>query len=117
MMKKVFVACVAVAACSMIDVAAGEFSRVVCDVSALPQAQRLVAPVRALAAETNEPVQRGGLHGLAARAARPANDPFGRKWLETALDGLDTIHALQLKFAEEAEKRLASATTRARRSC
>ena len=47
----------------------------------------------------------------AALAACPADDPFGRKWLETALDGLDTIHALQLKFAEEAEKRLAAAAT------
>lgn len=43
----------------------------------------------------------------AALAACPKDDPLGRKWLETALDGLDTIHALQLKFAEAAEKRLA----------
>ena len=45
----------------------------------------------------------------AALAACPADDPLGRKWLETALEGLDTIHALQLKFAEEAERRLEEA--------
>ena len=43
----------------------------------------------------------------AALAACPKGDPLGRKELETALEGLDTIHALQLKFAEEAERRLA----------
>ena len=43
----------------------------------------------------------------AALAACPKDDPVGRKELETALEGLDTIHALQLKFAEAAEKRLA----------
>ena len=42
----------------------------------------------------------------AALAACPKDDPLGRKELETALEGLDTIHALQLKFAEVAEKRL-----------
>ena len=43
----------------------------------------------------------------AALAVCPKDDPLGRKELETALEGLDTIHALQLKFAEAAEKRLA----------
>lgn len=52
-----------------------------------------------------------GFKGVAeeARAARdacPGSDPYGRKFLETALDGLETIHALQLKFAEAAEARL-----------
>ena len=42
----------------------------------------------------------------AALAACPADDPLGRKELETALEGLDTIHAIQLKFADAAEKRL-----------
>ena len=37
----------------------------------------------------------------------PKDDPLGKKELETALEGLDTIHAIQLKFAEEAERRLA----------
>lgn len=44
----------------------------------------------------------------AALANCPKDDPLGRKELETALVGLDTIHALQLKFAEEAERRLKS---------
>lgn len=35
----------------------------------------------------------------------PADDPHGRKELETALAGLDAIHAVQLRFAAEAEKR------------
>lgn len=42
----------------------------------------------------------------AALAACPANDPVGRKELEVALEGLDTIHAIQLKFAEEAKKKV-----------
>ena len=59
-------------------------------------------------------ILRKGFRGVrdevaAALAACPKDDPLGRKELETALVGLDTIHALQLKFAEEAEKRLASA--------
>ena len=37
----------------------------------------------------------------------PADDPQGRKELETALVGLDTMHALQLKFAEAAQAMLA----------
>ncbi len=44
---KVYAACAAVVACCMIDAAASEFSRVVCDVSALPQAQRFVADLLA----------------------------------------------------------------------
>ena len=45
---------------------------------------------------------------VAALATCPADDPLGRKELETALEGLDAIHDLQLAFADEAEKRLAS---------
>lgn len=44
----------------------------------------------------------------AALANCPKDDPLGRKELETALVGLDTIRVLQTKFAEEAEKRLKS---------
>ena len=44
---------------------------------------------------------------VAALAACPKDDLLGRKELETALDGLDTIHAMQIKFAESAESRLA----------
>ncbi len=40
----------------------------------------------------------------AALANCPKDDPLGRKELETALVGLDTVHAIQLKFAEEAER-------------
>ena len=43
----------------------------------------------------------------AALAACPADDPLGRKELETALEGLDAIHDLQLAFADAAERRLA----------
>ena len=42
----------------------------------------------------------------AALAKCPADDPLGKKELETALVGLDTIHEIQLKFAAEAERRL-----------
>ena len=42
----------------------------------------------------------------AALAACPADDPSGRKELETALVGLDTLHEMQLKFAEEARRLL-----------
>ena len=38
----------------------------------------------------------------AALAACPADDALGRKELETALVGLDTIHEIQLAFAREA---------------
>ena len=41
-----------------------------------------------------------------ALAKCPADDPHGRKWLETALVGLDTIHSIQLKFADEANRLL-----------
>jgi len=44
----------------------------------------------------------------AALAKCPADDPAGRKELETALVGLDTIHAVQLAFAREAQARLAA---------
>ena len=43
----------------------------------------------------------------AALAKCPADDPLGRKELETALVGLDTIHEIQLKFAAEAQRFLA----------
>lgn len=43
-----------------------------------------------------------------ALAGCPADDVKGRRFLETALEGIDTIHALQLKFADEAERLLAS---------
>ena len=41
-----------------------------------------------------------------ALANCPANDPLGRKELETALVGLDTVHEIQLAFAEEAKKKV-----------
>jgi len=44
----------------------------------------------------------------AALAKCPANDPLGRKELETALVGFDTIREIQLKFAAEAEAMLAN---------
>ena len=43
----------------------------------------------------------------AALAKCPADDPHGRKELETALVGLDTVREIQLKFAAAAEARLA----------
>ena len=43
----------------------------------------------------------------AALATCPKDDPYGRKWLETALVGLDTIHELQFAFGREARRRLA----------
>ena len=53
---------------------------------------------------------------LAALAACPANDPRGRKELETARVGLETIHAVQLKFHEAAlargDRRMAAAAAR-----
>ena len=45
---------------------------------------------------------------VAALAACPKDDVPGRRELEAALDGLDTIHELQLKFAQEARRRLAA---------
>ena len=42
----------------------------------------------------------------AALAKCPKNDPHGRKELETALIGFDTVHAIQLSFKDEAERRL-----------
>ncbi|MCQ2392194.1 MAG: hypothetical protein MJ240_12295 [Kiritimatiellae bacterium] len=52
----------------------------------------------------------GGVHEevSAALKACPANDPLGRKELETALVGLETIHAIQLAFKREADARLAA---------
>lgn len=52
-----------------------------------------------------------------ALAKCPADDPLGRKELETALVGLDTIHEIQLKFKEAAERRLSDpkASERTRR--
>ena len=42
----------------------------------------------------------------AALANCPADDPRGRKELETALVGLDTIHEIQLAFAKEANAKV-----------
>ena len=42
-----------------------------------------------------------------ALAKCPADDPHGRKQLETALVGLDTVREIQLKFAAKAEEVLA----------
>ena len=53
----------------------------------------------------------------AALAACPEDDPHGRKQLETALVGLDTIHEIQLKFAEEAQARLRGCEVAGLRSC
>jgi len=50
----------------------------------------------------------------AAFAKCPADDPLGRKELETAIVGLDTVHELQLKFKAAAEARLAAGVTDAR---
>ena len=50
----------------------------------------------------------GGIRAEVAAALEkcPKEDSLGRKELETALVGLDTIHEIQLKFAEEAKRRL-----------
>lgn len=50
----------------------------------------------------------GGIRAEVADALAKcsANDPAGRKQLESALLGLDTIHAVQLKFAAEAQRLL-----------
>ena len=53
-----------------------------------------------------------GFKGVRAEVAEaiktcPEWDKLGRKELETALVGLDAIHAIQLKFKNEAERRLA----------
>jgi len=44
----------------------------------------------------------------AALAKCPPNDALGRKELETALAGLDTVHEIQLAFKREADARLAA---------
>jgi len=46
----------------------------------------------------------GGVRAEVAEAIAkcPANDPHGRKQLETALVGLDTVHEIQLAFAKAA---------------
>ena len=54
-----------------------------------------------------------GFRGVRAEVAEaikacPEWDKLGRKELETALVGLDAIHAIQLKFKDEAERRLAA---------
>ena len=51
----------------------------------------------------------GGVRAEVAEALAkcPKNDPHGKKQLETALVGLDTIHEIQLKFAAKAEELLA----------
>ena len=43
-----------------------------------------------------------------ALAKCPADDPRGRKMLETALVGLDTVHFIQLRFADEARRQMAA---------
>ena len=52
----------------------------------------------------------GGVRAEVAKAIEecPKDDHSGRKELETALAGLDTIHEIQLAFAKEAQKRLAN---------
>ena len=52
----------------------------------------------------------GGIRADVAAALEkcPKDDPLGRKELETALVGFDTIHAIQLAFAREARERLKS---------
>ena len=51
----------------------------------------------------------GGIRAevAAALAKCPADDPHGKKQLETALVGLDTVREIQLKFAAKAESVLA----------
>ena len=44
---------------------------------------------------------------VAALAKCPADDPHGRKHLKTALVGLDTVHEIQLAFADAAARMLA----------
>ena len=53
----------------------------------------------------------GGIRADVAAALEkcPKNDPLGRKELETALLGFDTIHAIQLKFAAAAKTHLEQA--------
>ena len=58
-------------------------------------------------------ILKSGFGGVRAEVAEalakcPKDDPLGRKQLETALVGLDTIHEIQLKFAAEARRRLAA---------
>ena len=52
----------------------------------------------------------GGIRAevAAALAKCPADDPHGKKQLETALVGLDTVREIQLKFAAKAESVLAA---------
>lgn len=45
----------------------------------------------------------------------PANDPEGRRYLETALEGLETVRTIQLAFKTEAERRLSDGTKRTER--
>ncbi len=62
----------------------------------------------------------GGIRNEVAQAIEkcPKNDEFGRRELETALLGLDTIREIQLSFAKEAKRRLAAGnlTPQARRN-
>ena len=62
----------------------------------------------------------GGIRNDVAQAIEkcPKNDEFGRRELETALLGLDTIREIQLSFAKEAKRRLAAGnlTPQARRN-
>ncbi len=62
----------------------------------------------------------GGIRAEVAEALAkcPKNDPYGKKMLETALVGFDTIRDIQLAFAREAQMRLEdkSLDERARRN-
>jgi len=62
-----------------------------------------VPPIRAVLAKGF-----GGIRAdvAAALGTCPKDDPYGRKMLETAQAGLDTLRDLQLAFAREAQKRL-----------
>ena len=59
----------------------------------------------------------GGIRAEVAEALAkcPKDDPLGRKELETALAGFDTIREIQLKFAEEAARMLAGPVAEATR--
>ena len=61
----------------------------------------------------------GGIRADVAAALEkcPKDDPFGRKELETALVGFDTVRAIQLKFAEEAERQGRTEMAEAARRC
>ena len=58
----------------------------------------------------------GGFKGVKDRVLRaladcPPDDPEGRRYLEAMALGLDTVHAIQLKYREEALRRIAAGAT------